>query len=146
MNPIIILPENAMSADDIKRLNDNGICVVSAKDPAAVKFVDPIPSAAQRTKIEDAAIELSRKLLGPWKHELPSMRRSEVAQMYVELLTKGTPLGQDKEREQKLFDDTKFAEIQQLARQEAREERAKIKAEKAAQRKESQRALPKKES
>ncbi len=42
MKPIIILLEGAMSDEDIKAIRDNDVCVVIAKDPALVRFVDPI--------------------------------------------------------------------------------------------------------
>ena len=58
MKPMMILKVGTMKKADIQRLNDNGLCVVEAKDPAAVRFVDPIPVSAARTKIETAAIEL----------------------------------------------------------------------------------------
>ncbi len=79
MKPIIIIPEGAMSAESIKELRDNGICVVEAKDPACVKFLDPIPAAQGRTNVEDAAIQLSRKILnkGFW-NEHPGANLSPV--------------------------------------------------------------------
>jgi hypothetical protein len=43
MKPIMILPPEVMSPEDIKLLNENGLCVVIVKEPAKVRFVDPIP-------------------------------------------------------------------------------------------------------
>ena len=63
IKPVLIVPVGTFQKGDMERLNDNFFCVVEAKDPAAVKFLDPIPSAAERTKIEEAAIILSRRLL-----------------------------------------------------------------------------------
>lgn len=40
----MIIPPELMSADDVKLLNENGICVVIATDPSKVKFVDPLPA------------------------------------------------------------------------------------------------------
>ena len=128
MKPIIILPPNTMHADDIKRLRENGLCVVVCKNPAAVKFLDPIPSAAQRGKIEQAAIQLSRVLLNPqdwgdntaWNH-------SDIANEYVALLISGTPLDShdtQQEHDQKVFDKAKDEELRRLATEEARAERA----------------------
>jgi hypothetical protein len=124
MKPIIILPPKTVSAEDIKALRDNGICVVEAKNPAAVKFVDPIPAASCRTAIEDAAIKLSRKLL---HGELVGHDyKKNIAALYVDLLVEGTPLSAQPtqaEREKKFFDQEKLEELRKLARQEAKAER-----------------------
>src|SRR5690349_8957379 len=98
MKPIMLLPPETIDDEGIKLLRENGLCVVVAKDPARVKFLDPIPSIAQRTKIEDTAIRLSRKLLdrdtfvGGSPGYAKSFSRSEIAQMFVDLLVAGTPL------------------------------------------------------
>lgn len=44
MKPIIILPPNTMTDENIQLLRDNDLCVVVAEDPAAVKFIDPLPT------------------------------------------------------------------------------------------------------
>lgn len=98
MKPIIILPPHAMSKQDIKALNDNGICVVVAKEPEKVKFVDPIPAASSRNQIENAAIALSKRLLNG---QLLEYQRGSITAAFVELLTIGTPL-------HKTFDDIKL--------------------------------------
>ena len=130
MKPILILPPHAVSDDDIKKLNDNGLCTVVAKDPGAVKFLDPIPSTAQRGKIEQAAIELSRRILS---NQANYANRTDILTTYVSILVAGTPLDprqSQEERDQKIFDMTKDEEIRRLARVEAKEERAAIKAKK----------------
>jgi len=129
MKPILILPPDSMSDTDIEVLNANGICTVVAKNPDAVKFLDPIPSAAERTKVEDAAIMLSRKILngGYWTSD---STRSAICQTYVDLLVAGTaldPRPSKQERELKIFDQAKFDELRRLAREEAKSERAAIK-------------------
>lgn len=129
MNPIIILPPDAMSEDNIKLLRDNGICAVVAADPSKVKFFDPIPAQSSRTEIEDAAIQLSRKLLAGevYGGEAPA----NFAKVYVQCLVKGTPLdpkGTPQEQEKAIFDQAKREEITRLAQQEAREEAAARKA------------------
>jgi len=95
MKPIIILPPNQMSEADIAELRKNDLCVVVAKDPAKVKFVDPIPAQSSRTQIEDAAIKLSRVLLnrqwGKWTNS-PSLDHSDLSRIYASLLLVGTPL------------------------------------------------------
>jgi len=130
MKPILILPPSEMSAEDMKLLRENGICVVEAKNPALVKFLDPIPSAAERTRTEDAAIELSRKILSReyWQSE---ETRGELARTYIDLLVKGTrldPRPTKAEREQQIFDREKEDELRRLAREEAKAERLAMKA------------------
>lgn len=139
MKPIIILPPDAVSDEDIKRLNDNDLCVVVAKDPSAVKFVDPIPSASQRTKVEDAAIQLSRKLLTRQAFmEHSSVNFGDVARIYVDAIISGTPLSIEptqQEMDHGYYSEARAEEMRRLAREDARAERAKIKAEKEAQKK-----------
>lgn len=125
MKPILVILKGDMSAEDIKRLNENGICTVEAENPALVRFLDPIPSAAERTQVEDAAIRLSKKVLAPgtWQSETT---RDNVCRMYVDLLIRGTrldPNPSEAEIEQKIFDEAKRAELQRLAREEAKAER-----------------------
>lgn len=137
MNPMIVLPPDAMSEEDIKTLRANDICVVVAKDPAAVKFVDTVPEIVSRTAVENAAIQLSRRILTPLNAGGPydENTRGSFSKMFVDLLMKGTPLDPRPsrvEQEQQLFDRTKAEEIQRLAREEARQERAAAKAAKAA--------------
>jgi hypothetical protein len=90
MKPIIIIPPNFMSQSDIEQLDKNGICVVIAKDPKRVKFVDPIPAIASRTEIESAALELSKRLLSiRWWQESNqghSVTREEISRFYVKIL------------------------------------------------------------
>lgn len=130
MKPIIIIPPDTMSDEDIKALRDNELCVVVAKNPAAVKFMDPIPAAGQRTQIEAAAVKLSRILLnGQWGQvsNCSVIGRSEFAQLYVSLVTEGTELdrnGSRQEQEQRYFDSAKLDELRRLACEEAKAERA----------------------
>lgn len=114
-----------MSPEDIKMLRDNAICVVVATNPATVKFLDPIPAAASRTKIENAAIALSRIILKRGTYDDNS--RGSFAKMYVDLLAKGTPLDPEPslaEREKEYFDQAKLDELRRLAKEEAKAERA----------------------
>lgn len=136
MKPIIIIPLDTMSDADIKELRDNGLCVVTAKEPGAVKFLDPIPSAAERTKVEDAAIELSRKVLKPGFWTSDSTRQNVAS-----WLVKGTRLDPSPkaERLEAVFDEAKEAELRRLAREEAKEER-RLAREKAAKEKGKEKA------
>lgn len=125
MKPVIILPQKAMSDADIDIMRQNGICVVVAKDPAAVKFIDPLPALADRSGQEQAAVMLSRKILGPgfWSSD---DTRKLMAETYVDILLKGTaldPKPTEKEMERVLFTAEKRAEIAKIAREEARAER-----------------------
>lgn len=128
MKPIIILPPDTMSADDIKLLRENDLCVVVSNDPAKVKFVDPIPAASSRNEIENAAISLSRVLLNAqWGSYTTDDRisRATIARIYCDLLTKGTPLASSYRDpaavEKEIFDSAKADEIRRIAREEARE-------------------------
>jgi hypothetical protein len=131
MKPMLILPPNAVSAADIEKLNDNGICTVVAKNPRALKFVDPIPSIMQRTKIEDTAIKFSRKILNRGTGYFPydsyeRASKSDLCVLFVNLLVDGTPLDPDgtiEEQQQAVFDEAKRDELRRLAREEARAER-----------------------
>lgn len=138
MKPIIIVPPDTMSDDDIARLNANDLCVVVASDPSKVRFLDPLPAASSRTEMENAAIELSRLLLhgrwGNWSN-MSLVGRETFAQMYVDLLTKGSPLDKGPtraEQEEDIYASAKADELRRMAREEAREERKKKKAVKPA--------------
>jgi hypothetical protein len=127
MKPILVIPKGSISADDIKKLNDNGICTVESDNPAMVKFLDPIPSAQERGRVEQAAIQLSRLVLngmiGPRNYPL---NRSEIHSIFVECLLTGTPLDRNattQDQERRFFEDAKRDELNRLAREEAREER-----------------------
>jgi hypothetical protein len=87
MKPLIILPEGAMRKCDIKKLTDNGICVVEAKDPALVRFADPPPEGY--TVQERAAISLFRRLMVRQGFNLD---RRMFAEMYADILFEGFPL------------------------------------------------------
>ncbi len=130
MKPIIILPPDVMSEENIKLLRENDLCVVIAKDPCKVKFVDPIPAVSSRTQMETAALKLSRVLLnGAWGNWTNAnlVSHSDIARIYTDILIAGTPLdknGSNEEREQRYFNDEKMSEIRRLAREDAKAERA----------------------
>lgn len=137
MKPIIILPPDVMSDEHQKLLRDNGLCVVVASEPGKVKFVDPIPAASSRTKIEDACIKLSRILLNrQWGNynTSSSIGITDFSKIYLDALMEGTPLdsnGTFEEQETRFFNTAKREELQRLARVEAKEEREAAKAAKA---------------
>jgi len=133
MKPMIILPPGVMDKENIELLRENGICVVVTKDPAKVRFVDPIPAVSSRTQVEQAAILLSRKLLSEWPWAEQQLGRNFIARLYCEILTKGTPLdvrGTVEEQREQAYDQAYIEEGRRLAREEARAERAKKKLEK----------------
>lgn len=129
MKPIIILPPDTVSEPDIKELRSNGLCVVVSKDPSKVKFIDPIPAQSSRTQIEDAAIKLSRKLLAG---ELVGQEyKKNIAGLFVELLTSGTPLdarGSIEEQEAAIISNARRDELGRIGREESRAARAAQKA------------------
>lgn len=133
MKPMMIIPPGLMSDENIKLLRENEICVVVAKDPAKVKFVDPIPAAGQRTQMQDAAIKLSRIVLsGRWGEWTTAsyLGKGDAARIYVDMLVHGTeldPNGTAQEIEESFRQQERFEEIRRLAREEARAEREKKK-------------------
>jgi len=125
MKPIIIIPPGEINSTNLEMLRKNGLCVVVAKHPEKVKFIDPIPAASSRTQMEDAAIKLSRKIMAHGFWNTPSTR-DEMCRCFIDLLVEGTPLdprGTQEEREREIFNQTKRDELCRLARQEAKEER-----------------------
>lgn len=125
MKPMIVVPPKNISDKDLRALRENGLCVVEAKNPSAVKFIDPIPALSSRSQIENAAIQLSRKLLSGdlVGHEY----KKEVANLFVSLLVKGSPLDPNptpSEKEAATFQQEKLDEIRKIAREEARAEKA----------------------
>lgn len=125
---MIILPPDTVSAEDIKKLEKNDICIVICKDPSKFKFIDPIPAISNRSQIESAAITLSRCLLNG-SHNSDSIKTytNTFAKWFVEILIEGTPLdsrGSYQEREEEYFNQAKREELARLGREEAKQERA----------------------
>jgi hypothetical protein len=125
MKPMIVVPPDVMDADNLKMLRDNDICVVVAKNPAQLHFMDPLPAASNRTQIENAAIQLSRRLLNETFNST-TFYKSTFAALFIEILIKGSPLdprGTTEEQYDRMFNQEKAEEIARLAREEARAER-----------------------
>lgn len=135
MKPIIILPPNVMSDENIKLLRDNDLCVVVSEDPGAVKFIDPLPAVSSRSQMEHAAIQLSRKLLnGQSGSDLMNNNRGFFAALYFDVLQKGSPLDRNEtpeEREAWVKKQAKEEELRRLGREEAKAEKEAAKAAKA---------------
>lgn len=131
---MIIVPPDVLDAADRKALEENGVCVVVAKDPAKVRFMDPLPAASSRTQIEQAAIKFSRILLHrQWgKYNTNGLIGTDTfARIYVDCLVEGTALDQSgtvEEQEQRHYDSHRRDELARIAREDARAERAAKKA------------------
>ena len=136
VKPMIVLPPGVMSQSDIKKLEGNELCVVVAKEPGKVRFMDPIACQSSRTEMEWAAIKLSRLLLNKSMWNNPDARwgADDFTREFVAYLIAGTPLhrnGTLEEQNKEAFDLAKYDELQRLAREEAREERKKAREEAA---------------
>jgi hypothetical protein len=88
MKPIIILPKGQVSATDIKRLRDNGLCVIEAVDPSLVRFTEP--PITGKPVLEKAALELSQRLLNGDRFQC--VDQNWVRALYAWYATKGTSL------------------------------------------------------
>jgi hypothetical protein len=91
MRPTVILPIGAMDKKQITKLNRNGFCVVEAKQPEAVRFLN-VPPVADYTVSERAAIELARVLMSPKDCPWAGDTRDKIARMFVDILMKAQPL------------------------------------------------------
>jgi hypothetical protein len=87
IKPVVVLAKGEVSKRDIKRLNDNGLCVVEANDPSKVRFIDPPPEgyAVQ----ERAAIQLFRSLMSRSGF---SLSRAGLSELYADILLEGWPM------------------------------------------------------
>lgn len=141
MKPMMILPPGMMDSAHMEMLRKNGLVVVTCKEPALCRFVDPPAVSSNRTEIERAAIRLSRKLLNPgvWNtssfYSTDDSLRQSISKMFVELLVKGTELdsqGSEAEQLEARRRQAKREEVERIAREEARAEAAAKKAAKVA--------------
>lgn len=87
--PVVIIEPGAMSKRDVERMNKAGITVVEAKNPPAIRFLDPPPY--DRDQQERAAISLCRVLMTNGSANT-AYYRSSIAEMYVKLLIEGKAL------------------------------------------------------
>ena len=126
MKPMMVLAPGIMSAEHQQMLRDNGLCVVEAEKPELVRFMDPISTVADRSRIEQAAIEMSRLLLNRrWGHVSTSalIGHGEFARLFCDCLVAGTSLAGNYVSPATIFKNAKRDEIQRLAREEAKAER-----------------------
>lgn len=89
MKPVVIVQKGTMSQPDLKRLRDNGICVVESKNPQMIRYMEPAPQGY--TIQEWAAIELARVLLREGKVGGYNLR-SAIGLMYADILLQSDPL------------------------------------------------------
>lgn len=137
MKPIIILPPNLMSADDIQRLRDNDLCVVEASDPSAIRFLDPAPCDVTRDALDNAAIKLTRDVLNPdVTGNSILLNRDEIRARLCRIILAGSQFDPNVEkriaRERLISQEAKEEELRHIAREEARAEAAEKKAEREA--------------
>ena len=99
MSPVIILPPNIMSEEDMQRLRDNGMCVVVAEDPSQVNFIDPLPCISSRTEIDHAAIKLAQKVLKPetWPDGINSIGYRLCIRLFSGFILETSPIGETPE-------------------------------------------------
>lgn len=88
MKPVIILPKGAVSAEDIAKLGENGICCIEAEAPEDVRFMEPPPNGY--TEAEKAAIALFRFVM---KHQPDqTWTKRELGHLFAQMIISGTPL------------------------------------------------------
>lgn len=88
MKPVIVLPPKSVSKADIKELRENGICVIVAKDPSVVRFIEPPPNGYNEQ--EKAAIKLCRYLVR--RDNTASCGRQEIMALLAHFFIEGSPL------------------------------------------------------
>ena len=59
MKPMLILPPDEMSTEDMERLRDNGICVVESKRPDEIRFLQT-PLDSNHDEVIEASLQLTR--------------------------------------------------------------------------------------
>lgn len=86
--PVVIIKPGAMTKEAQAAMNRAGITVVEAKDPSAIRFLNP-PSP-NRTAQEKAAIELCRVLLTSEGLTMSDSYKDFTAKLYIQCLLKGS--------------------------------------------------------
>lgn len=88
IKPVIILPPGMMSKEDIQEMRANGFCVVEAKKPDQVRFIEPPPMGYSAQ--EKAAISLCRWLMRPDNKE--HLTRQDIGALLAHFFIQGSPL------------------------------------------------------
>lgn len=88
VRPVIVLPTGQVTKEDIAVLRENGMCVVEAKDPSLVRFMEPPPNGYSEQ--ERAAISLCRHLLR--NYQTSHWTKAEIHEILVHAFTEGSPL------------------------------------------------------
>lgn len=86
MKPVIILPKDQMSKEDIAELRANDICVVEADNPEEVRFAEPPPG--DYGPQEQAAIQLFRYVASQGSNV--NFGKQRLVELYVNFLLKGS--------------------------------------------------------
>lgn len=87
IRPVIILPPDEMSEDDIGKLNNNGFCVVVAKHPDQVRFMEP-PLQSYPAP-ERAALKLCRVIMASREK---NVTLQDLTQRLCDFLMEGVPI------------------------------------------------------
>lgn len=124
MKPMMIVGPDVLAAEEIRKLEENGICAVVAKDPAACCFVEALPVAttSSRTELERAALKTIRQLFQRNPDETVYLRT--IRGWFTSFAIEGSSLDPDgtkEEREQKIIDGAREEELCAIGRLEARE-------------------------
>lgn len=88
IKPVIILPPGEMTQKDIAELKDNGFCVVVAKRPDAVRFMEPpLQSypAPERAALKLVRFIVANRTNGPQAY-------NDLTERLCDYLIEGTPL------------------------------------------------------
>jgi hypothetical protein len=90
IRPVIIIPPKTLSKKDIKKMSENGFCVVEAEDPSKVRYLDT-PPPYDYSDQERAAIQLCKVLLSSGV-PTTNWQKMTITEKFIELLIKGSPL------------------------------------------------------
>ena len=88
MKPLVVLKTGTVSKIDIKRLRENGLCVIECADPDLVRFKEP--PLFNYTSEAAAAISLFRYVMA--RPPDATWNRAGLAKKYVDILLHGSPL------------------------------------------------------
>lgn len=91
MKPILILPPEQMSPEDMERLRENDICVVEAKDPSLIRFCDPPPSG-NYDQVVEASLNLSRYVINSDSGPNCTFTMRQLSTYWAQLLLNAHPI------------------------------------------------------
>lgn len=88
MAPVIVVPTGEISKEDLALVRENGFCVIEAKNPDAVRFMEPPPNGYSEQ--ERAAIALCRHLMR-FEGDRNWTKR-EIGNLLAQFFIQGSPL------------------------------------------------------